>query len=101
MIPYFADNFLMICGRSLYIIRAPQKGHLLDGRVVAKGFPQCGHRLLGGIDGTGVWQYGHESVLPHLAHRNVILSTSRTQSIARRHHPSLNKFCSVSWHLMG
>ncbi len=44
----------MICGRSLYIIRAPQNGHLLDGNVVANGLPQWGHRLLGGIDGTGV-----------------------------------------------
>jgi len=53
---YLAVNFLMICGRSLYIMRAPQKGHLLDGRVVANGLPQWGQRLLGGIDGTGVWQ---------------------------------------------
>jgi len=38
----------------LYIILAPQNGHLLEGRVVANGFPQCGQRLLGGIEGTGV-----------------------------------------------
>ncbi|MHA2405637.1 MAG: hypothetical protein ACXACH_02650 [Candidatus Hermodarchaeia archaeon] len=61
----------------MYIIRAPQNGHLLEGKVVAKGLPQCGHRLLGGIDGTGVWQYGQERVLPHFAHRNVILGTSK------------------------
>jgi hypothetical protein len=36
------------------MILAPQNGHLLDGSVVAKGFPQCGQRLLGGMDGTGV-----------------------------------------------
>ena len=36
------------------MILAPQNGHLLDGKVVAKGFPQWGQRLLGGIDGTGV-----------------------------------------------
>ncbi len=61
----------------MYIILAPQNGHLLEGKVVANGFPQCGQRLLGGIEGTGVWQYGQESVLPHLAHRNVIVSTSK------------------------
>ncbi|MHA2315415.1 MAG: hypothetical protein ACXACF_09085 [Candidatus Hermodarchaeia archaeon] len=44
---------------------------------MANGFPQCGQRLLGGIEGTGVWQYGQESVLPHLAHRNVIVGTSK------------------------
>lgn len=60
----------------MYIILAPQNGHLLEGRVVANGFPQCGQRLLGGIEGTGVWQYGQESVFPHLAHRNVIVGTS-------------------------
>ena len=61
----------------MYIILAPQNGHLLEGKVVANGFPQCGQRLLGGIEGTGVWQYGQESVLPHLAHRNVIMGTSK------------------------
>ncbi|MFX1318573.1 MAG: hypothetical protein ACFE9D_11145 [Promethearchaeota archaeon] len=53
---YLAVNFLIICGRSLYMMRAPQNGHLLDGSVVAKGLPQWGQRLLGGIEGTGVWQ---------------------------------------------
>jgi hypothetical protein len=38
------------------MIRAPQNGHLLEGKVVANGFPQWGHLLLGGIEGTGVWQ---------------------------------------------